>query len=98
VIDSATDTKAWKRSTTNLWPPGPLGTAHASSGGGVLPETKIAELKPVPGTNKISIPPTPGVDLLPYIKAGAAIKATAMGHLPAQNTTIVGKVVITVHV
>jgi len=70
----------------------------ASSAGGALPEKEIAKLTPVPGTNKISIPPTPAVDLLPYIKAGAAIKATAVGHLPAQNTTIVGKVVITVHV
>jgi hypothetical protein len=63
-----------------------------------LPEVEIARLQPVPGTNTISIPPTPGVNLLPYIKAGANIKATASGHLPAQDTTFNGKVVVTVHV
>jgi hypothetical protein len=64
-----------------------------------LPDTEIAKLAPVPrGKNSISIPPTPGVDLLPYINAGATIKASASGHLPAQDTTFVGKVVVTVHV
>jgi hypothetical protein len=70
----------------------------APSGGGALPEVTIATLQPVPGTHSISVPPTPGVDLLPYIKAGASIKATVMGHAPTSDTTVTGKVVITVHV
>jgi len=52
----------------------------------------------VPGTASISIPPTGGVDLLPYINAGASITAKASGHMPAADTTFVGTVVVTVHV
>jgi hypothetical protein len=63
-----------------------------------LPDQQIAALAPVPGTATISIPPTPGVNLLPYINAGATIKASAAGHLPAQDTTFTGHVVVTVHV
>jgi hypothetical protein len=70
----------------------------AAANGGALPEVTIAELKAVPATKTISIPPKPGVDLLPYLKAGAAIKATATGHLPARTTTVGGNVVVTVHV
>jgi hypothetical protein len=65
---------------------------------GSLPEVEIGKLSPVPAAKTISIPPTRGVDLLPYITAGAAIRATASGHMPARDTTITGKVVITVHV
>jgi hypothetical protein len=63
-----------------------------------LPEVVIAKLQPVPGDAVISIPPAPGVDLLPYIKAGASIKASASGHQPTQDTVITGKVVVAVHV
>jgi hypothetical protein len=63
------------------------------------PETEIAKLSPVPkGQKTISVPPTGGVDLLPYIKAGATIKTSATGHLPAKDTTVAGTVVINVHV
>ena len=63
-----------------------------------LPDVEIARLEPVPGTTAISIPPKSGVDLLPYINAGATITASASGHMPASDTTFVGKVVVTVHV
>jgi hypothetical protein len=70
----------------------------APSNGGSLPEVEIAKLQPVPGTRSISVPPTPGVDLVPYIKAGASIKANASGHAPTNDTTVTGTVVVTVHV
>jgi len=63
-----------------------------------LSEVEIGRLQPVPGTASISIPPTGGVDLLPYINAGATITAKASGHMPASDTTFVGTVVVTVHV
>jgi hypothetical protein len=63
-----------------------------------LSEVEIARLQPVPGTTSIAIPPSGGVDLLPYINAGATITAKASGHMPASDTTFVGKVVVTVHV
>ena len=63
-----------------------------------LAEVEIGRLQPVPGTASISIPPTGGVDLLPYINAGATITAKASGHMPAADTTFVGTVVVTVHV
>jgi hypothetical protein len=64
-----------------------------------LPDQVVANLPSVPrGQITIRIPPTPGVDLLPYIQAGAQITATGGGHLPARDTTYVGKVIITVHV
>jgi hypothetical protein len=65
---------------------------------GSLPEIEIARLQPVPGTTSISIPPEGGVDLLPYINAGATISAAASGHMPASDTTFAGVVVVTVHV
>ena len=70
----------------------------SSTGNTSLPEVEIARLEPVPGTGTIVIPPTGGVDLLPYVEAGATITATASGHMPASNTTYVGTVVITIHV
>jgi hypothetical protein len=69
-----------------------------SSAGGGLPEKEIARLEPVPGTKTISIPPIGGVDLLPYINAGATISAAASGHMPSRDVTFNGKVVVTIHV
>jgi hypothetical protein len=66
--------------------------------GGNLPQKEIARLDPVPGTTSISVPPSPGVDLLPYINAGATITATASGQMPTADTTFVGTVVVTVHI
>ena len=70
----------------------------SSSGNPNLPEVEIGRLEPVPGNASISIPPTGGVDLLPYINAGATITSSATGHMPASDVTFVGKVVVTVHV
>lgn len=70
----------------------------SSSGNPNLPEVEIGRLEPVPGTTSISIPPNGGVDLLPYINAGATITSTATGHMPASDVTFVGRVVVTVHV
>jgi len=70
----------------------------SSNGNSSLSEIEIARLEPVPGTATIVIPPTGGVDLLPYVEAGATITATASGHMPASDITYVGTVVITIHV
>jgi hypothetical protein len=63
-----------------------------------LPEIKIAELQPVPNLQTISITPVPGVELLPYARAGAQIHAKAIGYFPKEDTTYVGKVVIHVKI
>lgn len=63
-----------------------------------LPEVKIAELKPVPNSQTISMKTVPGVELLPYARAGAAIHATAVGFFPKEDTTYVGHVVIHVNI
>jgi len=70
----------------------------SASGNPNLPEVEIGRLDPVPGRTTISIPPNGGVDLLPYINAGATITSTASGHMPTSDVTFVGKVVVTVHV
>jgi hypothetical protein len=70
-----------------------------SSAGSSLPMVEIANLKPVPkGQTKIDLTIVPGIDLLPYINAGASISATASGHQPAQTVTYDGTVVVTVHI
>lgn len=64
-----------------------------------LPMKEIANLNPVPkGQTKIELTIVPGIDLLPYINAGANISATAMGHQPSQTVTYDGSVVVTVHI
>ena len=70
--------------------------APQSSG---LPMTEIATLKPVPkGQTTISLAVVPGVNLLPYINAGATISAQASGHQPAMDFSYDGSVVITIHI
>jgi hypothetical protein len=69
-------------------------TIFASAPG--MAETKIAELSPVPDSASISIPPSGGVNLLPYINAGITITARASGHMPSQDVTFNGTVVIKV--
>ncbi len=67
--------------------------------GSTLPKVEIANLKPVPkGQTKIDLTIVPGIDLLPYINAGAVISASASGHQPAQTTSYDGTVVVTVHI
>jgi hypothetical protein len=73
--------------------------APASGSGSALPMVEIANLKPVPkGQTTIDLAIVPGIDLLPYINAGATISATANGHQPAQTVTYDGVVVVTVHI
>jgi hypothetical protein len=70
-----------------------------SSSGSTLPMVEIANLKPVPkGQTTIDLAIVPGIDLLPYINAGASISATASGHQPTQTVTYDGSVVVTVHI
>ena len=70
-----------------------------SSSGSSLPMVEIANLKPVPkGQTTIDLTIVPGIDLLPYINAGASISASASGHQPAQTVTYDGTVVVTVHI
>lgn len=71
-------------------------TIDAPSAG--LPEIKIAQLEPVPNLQTISVTPIPGVELLPYARAGAQIHAKAVGFFPKEDTTYVGKVVIHVKI
>jgi hypothetical protein len=75
-----------------------LDSLSISIGGSGLPDLEIAHLSPVPAQPQISLTVVPGVDLLPYIKAGATLKASASGHAPAHDVTFDGKVVVTVHV
>jgi hypothetical protein len=63
-----------------------------------LKEIPIARLMPVPNQQTISITPIPGVELLPYARAGASIRATAVGVFPKEDTTYVGSVVIHVNI
>jgi hypothetical protein len=63
-----------------------------------LPEKEIATLSPVPKASTIQLKPTPNVDLLPYIKAGPTMTATAGGHLPPHDVTFDGKVVVTIKI
>jgi hypothetical protein len=73
--------------------------APASGSGSSLPMVEIATLNPVPkGKTTIELTIVPGVDLLPYINAGATISATASGHQPAETITYDGVVVVTVHI
>jgi hypothetical protein len=68
----------------------------ATSGGNLL-EVIIAKLQPV--QDRLHLDPSgPWRRSAPYIKAGASIQAAVSGHLPSSNTTIIGKVVVTVHV
>jgi hypothetical protein len=73
--------------------------APSSGSGSALPMVEIATGKPVPkGQTTIDLSIVPGIDLLPYINAGASISATANGHQPAQTITYDGSVVVTVHI
>jgi hypothetical protein len=63
-----------------------------------LPVIEIAKLNPIPNTNTIHVIPDPGVNILPYANAGSNIEADAAGHLPTEDTTWDGEVVITVKI
>jgi hypothetical protein len=69
------------------------------SNGGTLPKVEIATLKPVPkGLTTLDLEVVHGIDLLPYIDAGAEISATASGHQPARDFTYDGSVTITIRI
>ena len=63
------------------------------------PKVEIANLVPVPnGQTTINQNVVKGVDILPYIREGAQISATATGSAPTQDFTFTGHVVITIHI
>src|SRR5438132_3665295 len=64
-----------------------------------LGKKEIARLSPVPkGQTTIELQVIDGVDLLPYINAGAEISAAASGRQPTMDFTYDGHVTITVHI
>jgi hypothetical protein len=63
------------------------------------PTRELATLSPVPKAGTISVTPTPGLDILPYVKAGATnLKASAAGHAPSRDLKFNGKVVVNIKV
>ncbi|MDB4969501.1 MAG: hypothetical protein JWN44_5190 [Myxococcales bacterium] len=71
----------------------------AAPAGSTLPMVEIARLAPVPkGLTTLQLDIVPGVDLLPYINAGATISATATGRQPAQTITYDGSVTVTIRI
>jgi hypothetical protein len=62
-----------------------------------LAEKQIATGQPTSGSGKLDLAPTDSVDLLPYVKAGAVVRAVGTGSAPANTTTFNGNVVLTVH-
>src|SRR4051812_18035348 len=88
-------------------------TPHASPGGNfdfvdeihifiespTIPKQEIANVISVPkGATRLDLHVVPGVDLLPYLNAGATISASATGRQPTSNFTIDGHVTVTVHI
>ena len=63
-----------------------------------LPEQEVARLPDVPAQPTIQLQIVPGIDLLPYIKAGSTLKAEASGSMPRQTIRFAGKVVVRVKV
>jgi hypothetical protein len=74
-------------------------TIHIFVEAPALPKKEVASLEPVPkGTSKLDLVIIKGVDILPYVSAGATLSATATGRQPSKNFTFDGTVIITVHV
>ena len=69
--------------------------APPSSG---LPDRQIAAGAPEPGSDQVTLKSTSDVDLLPYLHAGAVVRAVGTGRPPATDTTVAGKAVLTVSV
>ena len=63
-----------------------------------LPPRQIAAGAPAPGADQVILKPIGDVDLLPYIKAGAVVRAVGTGRPPAIDTTVAGQAVLTVSV
>lgn len=71
----------------------------APASGSALPMTEIARKAPVPkGQTTLDLDVVPGVELLPYVNAGATISATATGRQPAGTFTYDGVVTVTIHI
>jgi hypothetical protein len=62
-----------------------------------LAEKQIATGQPKAGSGKLELSPTDSVDLLPYVKSGAVVRAVGTGSAPVSTTTFNGTVVLTVH-
>ncbi len=76
-----------------------LDEAHVYVSAPSLPRVEIARLAPVPrGAGTIEFAVVDGVDLLPYINAGASIDSTATGTQPKMDVTFDGTVTVTVKV
>jgi hypothetical protein len=58
----------------------------------------IARLDDVPSQARISLTVVSDVDLLPFIRKGALLKATATGRVPQQTVRFEGRVVIHIRV
>jgi hypothetical protein len=63
-----------------------------------LEQKLVAKLDDVPAQPRIALTVVPGVDLLPYIRKGAQLTASATGRLPRQTVRFEGKVVVQVRV
>lgn len=64
-----------------------------------LPRVEIATIKPAPrGVTTVDFAIVPGVDLLPYVNAGAELSATATGTQPTTDTTFDGLLIIDVRI
>jgi hypothetical protein len=64
-----------------------------------LSEVKIATMpKLQKGATRIDMTVIEGVNMLPYVNAGAVIRASATGSQPASDVTFAGKVVIRVKI
>lgn len=72
---------------------------YAESSAAGLPKVEIATLKPVPrNALTVDFAVVPGVNLLPYVNAGAELSATATGTQPDQDITFDGLLVIDVRI
>ncbi|MDP2269348.1 MAG: hypothetical protein Q8N23_00260 [Archangium sp.] len=72
---------------------------YAESSAAGLPKVEIATLKPVPrGVTSVDFTIVPGVNLLPYVNAGAELSATATGTQPNQDITFDGLLIIDVRI
>ncbi len=63
-----------------------------------LPEREVAKLPARQSKPRLELDIVPGIDLLPYMQAGATMSASATGHQPSQDTRYDGQVVVKVKV
>ncbi len=70
-----------------------------SGQGSSLPTVQIANIPSVPmGQTTLQFNVVPGVDLLPYINAGAQLTGTATGTQPRMDFSYDGQVVVTIKI